>query len=412
MGETARGTRAERGQQTLPGTGTTLSTYDAQDRLTDAGLAHYDYTRAGELLAKTVGDERTEYHYDGFGSLRKVVKLAGQPGETTIDYTVDALGRRVAKSKDGVVERRWLYGTGLLPVAELAADGVTVAKRFGPGYVVTDPGTAAERTFRIFRDHLGSVRLVVDASSGVVAQEITYDAWGNATVVSGPQDLVVPFGYAGGLYDRDTGLVRFGARDYDPAVGRWTARDPIGFSGGDVNLYGYVGGDPVNGVDPSGLYGEDGGGWERHAESVQQMPLAERAVLASLGLGAAATGMALGTGLFGVGASANWAAGQFNIGVWVRGVGQIFHVGRHALSIPELLPWMTRAAAGAMRAGPTLHIGMGGLHIPASLLAEGFGLGLLLGTVLQVPGDVAVPAVPCPGAGGGAGGSGGAGGTP
>jgi RHS repeat-associated protein len=61
-----------------------------------------------------------------------------------------------------------------------------------------------------------------------------------------------PFGYAGGLYDPATTLVRFGARDYDARVGRWTARDPVLFGGGDGNLYAYVGGDPVNGVDPSG----------------------------------------------------------------------------------------------------------------------------------------------------------------
>ncbi len=47
--------------------------------------------------------------------------------------------------------------------------------------------------------------------------------------------------------------MRFGARDYDPETGRWTAKDPIGFGGGDANLYGYVVGDPVNLVDPSGL---------------------------------------------------------------------------------------------------------------------------------------------------------------
>lgn len=51
----------------------------------------------------------------------------------------------------------------------------------------------------------------------------------------------------------DTGLVRFGYRDYDPETGRWTARDPIGFAGGDTNLYGYVLGDPVNFIDPDGL---------------------------------------------------------------------------------------------------------------------------------------------------------------
>ncbi|MHC4268584.1 MAG: RHS repeat-associated core domain-containing protein [Planctomycetota bacterium] len=63
----------------------------------------------------------------------------------------------------------------------------------------------------------------------------------------------MPFGFAGGLHDRDTGLVRFGARDYDPGIGRWTTKDPIDFAGGDVNLYGYVQNNPVNGVDPSGL---------------------------------------------------------------------------------------------------------------------------------------------------------------
>ena len=69
--------------------------------------------------------------------------------------------------------------------------------------------------------------------------------------------LSVPFGFAGGLHDRTTGLVRFGARDYDPSIGRWTARDPIDFGGGDTNLYGYVMNDPVNWVDPGGLYDVD-----------------------------------------------------------------------------------------------------------------------------------------------------------
>jgi len=59
----------------------------------------------------------------------------------------------------------------------------------------------------------------------------------------------------GGLYDTDTQLTRFGYRDYDATTGKWTAKDPIGFSGGDSNLYGYVLGDPVNFVDPSGLVG-------------------------------------------------------------------------------------------------------------------------------------------------------------
>ena len=63
----------------------------------------------------------------------------------------------------------------------------------------------------------------------------------------------MPFGFAGGLHNKDTKLVHFGYREYDPYTGKWTAKDPIDFSGGDSNLYGYVLGDPVNLVDPKGL---------------------------------------------------------------------------------------------------------------------------------------------------------------
>ncbi len=61
-----------------------------------------------------------------------------------------------------------------------------------------------------------------------------------------------PFGFAGGLYDGETKLVRFGARDYDAVTGRWTTKDPIGFAGGDTNLYGYILQDPVNYTDEGG----------------------------------------------------------------------------------------------------------------------------------------------------------------
>jgi RHS repeat-associated protein len=64
----------------------------------------------------------------------------------------------------------------------------------------------------------------------------------------------VPFGFAGGLYDSDTKLVHFGYREYDPFTGKWSTKDPLLFDGGDSNLYGYVLGDPVDLVDPLGLY--------------------------------------------------------------------------------------------------------------------------------------------------------------
>ena len=103
-------------------------------------------------------------------------------------------------------------------------------------------------------DQVGSLRMVTDAAGNVVKRR-DYDSFGNIISDSNPE-LTVPFGFAGGLHDPDTGLVRFGYRDYDPDMGRWTAKDPIGFAGGDTDLYGYVQNDPVNWIDPYGLFVE------------------------------------------------------------------------------------------------------------------------------------------------------------
>ncbi|MCZ7625927.1 MAG: RHS repeat-associated core domain-containing protein [Candidatus Methylomirabilis sp.] len=88
-------------------------------------------------------------------------------------------------------------------------------------------------TYRIISDHLGSPRLVVNTADGSIAQQLDYDEFGNVLTDTHPG--FQPFGFAGGLYDPDTGLVRFGARDYDAGTGRWTAKDPIRFKGGDTN---------------------------------------------------------------------------------------------------------------------------------------------------------------------------------
>ena len=66
-------------------------------------------------------------------------------------------------------------------------------------------------------------------------QSLEYDAFGR--VLNEMGSGFQPFGFTGGLYDADTKLVRFGARDYDPGMGRWTNKDPIGFAGGDTNIY-------------------------------------------------------------------------------------------------------------------------------------------------------------------------------
>ena len=93
---------------------------------------------------------------------------------------------------------------------------------------------------------------VVNAETGEVAERMDYDAFGR--VLSDTNPGFQPFGFAGGLYDDDTGLVRFGARDYDAQSGRWTAKDPVLFRGEDTSLYAYAHGDAVNRIDPWGLY--------------------------------------------------------------------------------------------------------------------------------------------------------------
>ncbi len=84
-------------------------------------------------------------------------------------------------------------------------------------------------------------------------KQLDYDSFGNIIGDTHPA-FTIPFGFAGGLHDSDTGLVRFGYRDYMPEIGKWTAKDPILFAGGDTNLFGYVLNDPVNFVDPTGEF--------------------------------------------------------------------------------------------------------------------------------------------------------------
>jgi RHS repeat-associated protein len=93
---------------------------------------------------------------------------------------------------------------------------------------------------------------VVNASTGAVAQRIDYDEFGRVTLDTNPG--FQPFGFAGGIDDRDVALVRFGARDYDATSGRWTGKDPILFSGSDSNTYGYALNDPLNLGDQTGLW--------------------------------------------------------------------------------------------------------------------------------------------------------------
>lgn len=228
--------------------GTTTGIHDNQDRLTEYGGIIYAYTANGELKSKAIGSQTTTYQYDGLGNL---IAVAGPTG-TQITYLVDSRNRRIGKQVNGTLVQGFLYQDGLKPIAEL--DGANhVVSRFVYATHINVPDYLVKGgvTYRIITDHLGSPRLVVDVSTGAVVQRMEYDEFGQVLTDTNPG--FQPFGFAGGLYDRETGFVRFGLRDYDAEAGRWTSKDPIGFAAAQSNLYSYALGDPVNHIDPIGL---------------------------------------------------------------------------------------------------------------------------------------------------------------
>jgi RHS repeat-associated protein len=143
---------------------------------------------------------------------------------------------------------------------------------WGPGGIVHDtagtsytPGLHQQSggTDRFFHsDWLGSTRYLSDSAGTGLPSALRYDAFGNRSATGGTDAYhSTDFQFAGASgYQQEyasatepgLGLQYLEQRYYDPAVGRFISPDPIGFAGG-LNLYGYAGGDPVNGVDPSGL---------------------------------------------------------------------------------------------------------------------------------------------------------------
>lgn len=295
--------------------------YDGQDRLLTYGTSLFTYTANGELASQKSGTQTTTYTYDVLGNLTSVTL----PNATKLTYLVDPENHRVAKQVNGTQQTGYLYDGDLI-VAQLNASN-QIVRRFvyvtgatSPDYMVNGGAT-----YRIIADQLGSPRLVVNTATGGVAEQMNYDEFGN--VLQDSDAGFQPFGFAGGLKDPDTGFVRFGARDYDPSVGRWTAKDPIRFNGGNSNLYGYVLDDPVNLRDPNG---RDGIGWWVGASGE-----------AGIGAGASIQGSA-GGGLY-------WGGKcGVNTGSWVAG-GGFLGWGKNALAFVSAVTnqvWGVSAGVG------------------------------------------------------------------
>jgi RHS repeat-associated protein len=199
--------------------------------------------------------KKTSYSYDIFGNLKKVIL----PDQKVIEYVLDSQNRRVGKRVNGIMTRMYIYQSQTQIAAELDGQGKLInryvygTKANSPDYVVSN-----DQVIKVVADQVGTPRAFVDAVTGAIISKTHFDEFG---IKSRPSVATVSeldsIGYAGGLLDSDTGLTHFGAREYSAETGKWLSKDPIGFSGGDTNLYGYVLNDPVNYIDSSGTSAKD-----------------------------------------------------------------------------------------------------------------------------------------------------------
>ena len=256
--------------------------YDAIARLTSSGSDSYNYDVAGNNLQNssvynTTTNELTSntdfnYSYDAAGNLlSKSNKLNGNYKNYTwnnrnqllsvksynsqneltqeLSFTYGPLGRRLTKTVDGVTHKYLYDGMSIVAIMDqnqLSLSNILHGDSIDTPLVINTDN----QSYYYHRDHQGNILALTD-SSQIVVENYSYDAYG---VTSHTQTITTnnPYAYTGREYD-DNDLYYYRARYYDPSTQRFLSKDPIGFAGGDFNLYRYVLNDPVNFVDPLGL---------------------------------------------------------------------------------------------------------------------------------------------------------------
>ena len=269
--------------QTIDGAGTHTYTYDVLDRLTAATHPNqanesYAYDDVGNRTASHQGSSYsyqpfnrltaangTSFGYDANGNqtsrtdasgswtfawdFEDRLKNASLAGGVSVNYSYDALGRRIERSA-GTTARFVFDGPDI--VRDLDNTNATVADYLnGPGVDNKLRQTASGTASYFLTDHLGTTNSLAD-SSGNVGSSLAYDSYGNVTGGS----AATRYSFTGREADPDTGMLYFRARSYDPQQGRFVSEDPLGLSAG-INTYRYVSNNPQNRTDSFGLYESD-----------------------------------------------------------------------------------------------------------------------------------------------------------
>jgi RHS repeat-associated protein len=212
------------------------ATYDAANRIATWAGQSFSYDENGNLAS----DGLTSFNWNARN------QLVGLSGATSASFEYDGFGRRRAKSVSGV-STGFLYD-GLNTVQELTLGSPSA--NILPGFAVDEwlLRSDAAGTRHFLYGSLGSTVALAD-DLGTVQTEYTFEPFGKTTESGSSSSNVFAFT---GREDDGTGLLFYRARYYDPSRQRFLSEDPIGFGGGDVNLYSYTFNSPTNFTDPTG----------------------------------------------------------------------------------------------------------------------------------------------------------------
>jgi len=226
----------------------TTTSYGANNRQLTFGDKTLAYDDNGNLQTITDSSGTTIYSWNARNQL---VGISGP--NVNASFVYDAAGRRQKKTIGGNTTE-FLYD-GVNPVQETSGATILANMLTGLGiddfFTRTDVGTGV--TSNLLTDALGSTIALAD-SAGTVQTENTYEPFGKTTSTGASNTN--PFQYTGREND-GTGLYYYRARYYHSGLQRFISGDPIGFDGGDFNLYAYVANSPVNFLDPYGLSKDD-----------------------------------------------------------------------------------------------------------------------------------------------------------